>query len=288
LETAIGVFASRDRAAEAFRELLAAKVPHESIVFLTRSEAEAKTVEKELSSAAKGFMGLSTGIAIALLAVPGIGPVFSLGVGAAASSFLGLIGTGVASKMGHELPRDLRGAKPAGQESANDDAAFFREVLQEGRTLIVVRTESQQTASAASKILDHHGLKMRGPTPPKMQSARRHVGDVVIVDLSGRITLGEGNTMLREIIAELLENGKTKILLTLQEVGYLDSAGLGELVRSYTSVRNRGGQLTLLNPGKRITDLLHMTRLITVFEIEVDEAKAIQSIGRPKESQATA
>ena len=112
--------------------------------------------------------------------------------------------------------------------------------------------------------------------------------DVAIVDVSGRITLGEGNIMLREIVRELVEKGNNKILLNLHDVGYVDSSGVGELVKTYTSVRNQGGQLKLLNPSKRVSDLLQVTRLASVFDIQADEASAIQSFTRPEGSRAVA
>jgi anti-sigma B factor antagonist len=278
LETSIGVFSSRERAAEAVRELLDGKVPQESIVFLTRSETEAKGVKTQLGTTVGGFVGMGTGIAIVALAVPGIGPVFSLGFGAAA--LLGLFGAGVGSAIGKTVPEDTGAPQPTA-EKCSDDATFFRVVLKEGRTLIVVRTDSQETASVASRILDRLGMGIQGPAPLKMQTSNRQVGDVAIVDISGRITVGEGNVMLRDVVQELLEKGNKKILLNLHDVGYVDSSGLGELVKTYTTVRNQGGQLRLLNPSKRVSDLLQMTRLVSVFDIEADEATAIQSFGRP-------
>jgi anti-sigma B factor antagonist len=88
--------------------------------------------------------------------------------------------------------------------------------------------------------------------------------------------------MLREIVRELVEKGNNKILLNLHDVGYVDSSGVGELVKTYTTVRNQGGQLKLLNPSKRVSDLLQMTRLASVFDIQADEASAVQSFTRPE------
>jgi anti-sigma B factor antagonist len=291
VETAIGVFSSRERAAGAVRELLDGKVPQESIVFLTRSETEAKIVGKELGATVGGFMGVGTGMsagvaAATLLAVPGIGQVFALGFGAAA--LLGLLGAGAGSAIGKSIADDKRIPQPTADEKCSEDAAFFREVLKEGRTLIVVRTESQETASVACGILDRLGLGIQGRTPVKMQTATRQIGDVAIVDVSGRITLGEGNIMLREIVRELVEKGNNKILLNLHDVGYVDSSGVGELVKTYTTVRNQGGQLKLLNPSKRVSDLLQVTRLASAFDIQADEASAIQSFTRPEGSRAVA
>jgi anti-sigma B factor antagonist len=108
---------------------------------------------------------------------------------------------------------------------------------------------------------------MHGRTPSKMQTATRQVGDITIVDEAGRITSGEGNLMLQEIVRELIEKGNNQIILDLHDVEYVDSSGLGELVEAYTTVCNEGGQLALLNPSKRVNDLLQLTRLAKVFDI---------------------
>jgi anti-sigma B factor antagonist len=110
-----------------------------------------------------------------------------------------------------------------------------------------------------------------------MRTNTRQVEDVAIVDVSGRITVAEGNVMLREVVRQLVEAGHKKIALNLHDVGYVDSSGLGEIVKAYTTVRNQGGELRLVNPSKRVQDLLQMTKLSAVFPIEADEASAIQS-----------
>ena len=278
METTIGVFSSRDRAEEAVQELFAKKVPREAIVFLTTSETEAKSVGKGLGATVGGFMGAATGmsagvVAATLLVVPGIGQVFALGFGAAA--LLGLAGAGAGSALGGAAAGNDGPAVP--HKESSEDAEFFREALKEGRSLIVVRTESHETAGVACGILDRLGLGIQGRTPLKMETAIRHVEDIAIVDISGRITLGEGNVMLRETIRGLMDKGSKKILLNLHGVGYVDSSGIGELVKSYTTVRNQGAQMKLVNLSKRMHDLLEMTRLATVFDIQPDEASALQS-----------
>ena len=105
----------------------------------------------------------------------------------------------------------------------------------------------------------------------------RQVGNVSVVDVAGRITLGEGSSNLRDTIRGLLTQGNKSVLLNLGEVSYIDSSGIGELVSGFTSVTNAGGQLKLLNLTKRVTDLLQITKLYTVFEIFDDEAKAVRS-----------
>jgi len=110
-----------------------------------------------------------------------------------------------------------------------------------------------------------------------MKTSNRQVGDVTIVDLSGRITLGEGSVVLRETVQDLISKSKNKILLNLGDVTYIDSSGIGELVSAFTSVRNKGGQLKLLKLTKKVHDLLQITKLYTVFDIRDDEAAAVQS-----------
>jgi anti-sigma B factor antagonist len=100
---------------------------------------------------------------------------------------------------------------------------------------------------------------------------------VTVIDVSGRITLGEGSSNLREGIRELVAKGSKKILLNLGEVSYIDSSGIGELVSGFTSMANQGGQLKLLNLTKRVRDLLQITKLYTVFEVHDDEASAVRS-----------
>ena len=110
-----------------------------------------------------------------------------------------------------------------------------------------------------------------------MKITERLVGDVVILDLQGKILIGEGDDQLREAVTKLADSGKTKILLNLAEVPYVDSAGLGEIVRCYTTVSRKGGKLKLLNLTKKIQDLLAITKLLTVFETYDNEEEAIKS-----------
>ena len=110
-----------------------------------------------------------------------------------------------------------------------------------------------------------------------MKSTLRQVDSVTVVDLSGRITLGEGCTQLRELIREQLGKGTKYVLLNLADVTYIDSSGIGELVSAFTTVSNQGGQLKLLNLTKKVHDLLQITKLYTVFDVHDDEAKAIGS-----------
>ena len=107
--------------------------------------------------------------------------------------------------------------------------------------------------------------------------ASREVDGVTVLDLNGRITLGEGSVQLRDAIRELISKGQTRILLNLEEVNYIDSSGLGELVSAYTTAKNQGATLKLLKLTKKVHDLLQLTKLYTVFDVSDDEASAIAS-----------
>jgi anti-sigma B factor antagonist len=110
-----------------------------------------------------------------------------------------------------------------------------------------------------------------------MQIEERAVGDVVVLDLKGKVTLGEGDELLKDKVNSLVNQGHKKIVLNLADVPYIDSAGLGEVVRTYTTVSRQGGSLKLLNLTKRITDLLSITKLLTVFETFDSENEAVRS-----------
>ena len=113
-----------------------------------------------------------------------------------------------------------------------------------------------------------------------MTRSTRQLGDVTIVDISGRIVLGEESAALRELVCDLLSKGHRKILLNLGDVNYIDSSGLGHLVSAFTSVRKQEGELKLLNLTNKVHDLMQITRLCTVFDIMDDEAVAVKSFGQ--------
>lgn len=110
-----------------------------------------------------------------------------------------------------------------------------------------------------------------------IQLTTRQVGEVSVIDVVGRITLGEGASTLRESIRDLVGKGNKKILLNLSDVSYIDSSGIGELVSGFTTVTNQGGTLKLLGLTKRVKDLLQITKLYTVFEVHDEEAAAVRS-----------
>jgi anti-sigma B factor antagonist len=111
----------------------------------------------------------------------------------------------------------------------------------------------------------------------QLEIRERGSGDVVILDLLGKITIGEGSVQLRDAVSNLLESGRQRIILNLHGVSYVDSSGIGELVSRYTTTKNQGGQLKLLQLPKKIKDLLMITKLLTVFEIYEDEETALSS-----------
>ena len=110
-----------------------------------------------------------------------------------------------------------------------------------------------------------------------MEIQERTLQDVVVLDLTGKLTIGEGDELLKERISNLIQQGHRKLLLNLEGVPYVDSAGLGEIVRTYTTVSRQGGELKLVNLTKRITDLLAITKLLTVFETYEAEDEAVKS-----------
>ncbi|MDQ1592112.1 MAG: anti-sigma factor antagonist, partial [Pyrinomonadaceae bacterium] len=115
------------------------------------------------------------------------------------------------------------------------------------------------------------------PTMAELNINERQAGDVTVLDMSGKITIGEGSVALRSAIRKLIEEGKKKILLNLAQVSYVDSSGIGEFVASFTAIGREGGQLKLLNLTQKIQDLLAITKLLTVFDTYDDESSALNS-----------
>jgi anti-sigma B factor antagonist len=113
-----------------------------------------------------------------------------------------------------------------------------------------------------------------------MKIETRTIGDIRILDCSGKITLGEGTMAVRNTVRDILKNNGKKIILNLADVNYIDSSGIGELVSTYTTVTNNGGQLVLLNLTKKIQELLAITKLLTVFQVFENEQAALASLGK--------
>jgi anti-sigma B factor antagonist len=110
-----------------------------------------------------------------------------------------------------------------------------------------------------------------------LHATHRDAGKVTVVDLSGRITLGDGSALLRKTVRGLLDDQRMLILLNLADVDYIDSSGIGELVSAFTTVKNRSGNLKLLHLTKKVRDLLQITKLFTVFDVYTDEGSALRS-----------
>jgi anti-sigma B factor antagonist len=110
-----------------------------------------------------------------------------------------------------------------------------------------------------------------------LKASTREVGGVILIDLEGRITLGDGASLLRDLIHSSIENGHKKLVLNLAGINYLDSTGLGELVSGYRFVKSHDAEMKLLNLNKKVSDLLQITKLYTVFDIHNDETQAVQS-----------
>src|SRR5262252_3404447 len=118
---------------------------------------------------------------------------------------------------------------------------------------------------------------LEGTYMPPLITNRRQSGSITIVDLRGSIDLGEASMAFRRTIRDLVDNGRTKIILNFSEVNSMDSAGVGELAGAYVPVKSKGGELKLLNPTKKVHDMLKITQLDRVFEVYVDEQTAIRS-----------
>ncbi len=286
METVIGVFTSRERAEETLKDLLKHDVPEDAIVFLTRSESEAMALGKEIGGLAGGFaggaVGLGAGMVIASLAIiPGIGQVFAIGAGATA--LLGFLGRKTGATMGEHVAKETGIPKPVADGESSEDARTFVEVLKAGRSLIVVRTESAETAKIASGILDSATISGQSKASSRMQAGVRQAGaGVTVVDVRGRIVVGEGNTMLRETVQKLIDAGNKRVVLVMKEVDHIDSSGIGELVRAHTLIRNANGQLKIADPSPKVHEILQMTMLFKIFDIHPDELSAVDSFQTSK------
>lgn len=162
-------------------------------------------------------------------------------------------------------------------EMVSSDREFFAPVATRIRTAALDRESGSVDNRRCSppRFPSHAGpLEQRDFV---MKHHERRIDDVVVVELKGKLTLGGGDVQLRQIVNDLLERGETKILLDLGGVGYMDSAGTGELVAAYTSASNKGGEVKLLNLTSKTRELLQFTQLISVFEDFNDVAEAVHS-----------
>jgi anti-sigma B factor antagonist len=280
METAIGVFDSRERAEQAVKELLEKQIPEKAIIFLTRSESEAMNFGKEIGSYAGGFLGGAVGttagcVGAALALIPGFGQVFALGVGGAA--LLGYLGSKAGASIAKGLAEQPGTPTPTSHQNAAEEAAHLLDVLKSGRSLVLVQSEFHDVAAVATKILDQHSLGKHVASASKTQVSTRATEGVTIIDFRGRIAFGDGNTKLREAISNLSAAGANKVLLNLKEVDFVDSSGIGEMVRGHMIMRKANGQLKLCALTMNIGNLLQATALNKLFEIYPDETAAIKS-----------
>jgi anti-sigma B factor antagonist len=271
MKTAVGVFSNLDRAEQAIRMLLKSRVPPERISFLTRSEPEANRVGKHLQSESVLPLNTGTPAHFSVLSVSGIGPVLLQGPDVA-----DIFDPSVRANLAASVPAANDPWQTAGSTGNEDDAAFFRRMLNEGCSVIVVRSDSNQVAMAACEVLDKLSLGIEKHASGKSGVTVRQIPGAAIATFFGKLALDEGCKLLRETVHALLDAGQSRIWLNLERLDYLDSAGLGELVRTHVAVRGRGGQLTLVNPSPNVRRLLHLTKVDQVFDIAPDELTALQ------------
>jgi len=287
VEMLIGVLVSPETAEKAIGELLRIPVPQESITFLAAdsdSVAGTKGGGKFMGACLGGIFGstagLSLGAAAATLIVPGVGPVLAIGIGAAA--MLGLGGAGAGAALGATAAAPAQNPQTSTAWASPADAEFFRNVLNKGRSLVIVRTDSKEIAEAACAVLDRIGIGThrageRAGASVAAKADVRYVDSIAIVDLAGRITLGEGGAMLRDTVCELVEQGQKNIMLNMGRVTHIDSSGMGELVRALTLARSQGGELKLVNVSLPVNEVLKITRLAALFDVAQDEPTGVAS-----------
>jgi anti-sigma B factor antagonist len=289
VEIAIGIFDSTQRAEQAVKELRQSQIPGQAIIFLTGSENEAMSFTKELGAYVGGVMGgavqFTAGqIGSALALVPGFGQVYAIGLGAAALlHYLGSKVGATAVKRSLEASRFTL-TKP---EKSAIDTAYFIDVLKHGRSIVIVQTKFHDVAAEATAILDRLGLGKQTPTASKAESSTRRLEGVTIVDLRGGVDFGNGSKRLRETLGDLVTRGTKNVLLNMKEVDFVDSSGIGEMVRGHVQLAKIGGQLKLVNLSKHVHMLLQVTSLDKVFEIFDNELDGIKSFASGSAANST-
>lgn len=289
MEIAIGIFDSTERAEQAVKELRQSQIPGQAIIFLTGSENEAMSFTRELGAYVGGVMGgavqFTAGqIGSALALVPGFGQVYAIGLGAAALlHYLGSKVGATAVKRSLEASRFTL-TKP---EKSAIDTAYFIDVLKHGRSIVIVQTKFHDVAAEATAILDRLGLGKQTPTASKAESTTRRLEGVTIVDLRGRVDFGDGSKRLRETLGDLVTRGTKNVLLNMKEVDFVDSSGIGEMVRGHVQLAKIGGQLKLVNLSKHVHMLLQVTSLDKVFEIFDNELDGIKSFASGSAANST-
>jgi anti-sigma B factor antagonist len=210
--------------------------------------------------------------------------VYAIGLGAAA--LLHYLGSKVGATAVKRSLEASRFTLTAPEQSAID-TAYFIDVLKHGRSIVMVQTKFRDVAAEATAILDRLGLGKQTPTSSKAGSSTRQVEGVSIVDLRGRIDFGDGSTRLREILSDLVTSGTKKVLLNMKNVDFVDSSGIGEMVRGHVQLAKIGGQLKLVNLSNHVNMLLHVTRLNKVFEIFDNELDGIKSFASGSAAEVT-
>ena len=274
MPTSIGIFLTREQAEEAVHLLVADRVPQDDISLLTPETPDHRTTGKKFGAVVGGAIGTSTGltlgVAAATLAVPGIGPVLAIGLGAAALLGFGGITAGRSVGAGIDTLNEEE------RDPDVPDASFFRQVLARNRSVIVVQASDAGVHARAAAILNRLGIHLRGDEPNAAANVAVHmVDDVLVVALSGRVVIGEVADHFRDIVYNAIDRGSRKIVINMAEVTFIDSSGLGALVNAMIRMRNAGGKLKLTQPSSKVAELLEVTRLDKVMEIEADETKAV-------------
>ncbi len=276
MPTSIGIFMSREQAEEAVHLLVADRVPEDAISLLTPETPDHRTTGQKVGGFVGGAIGTSTGLtlgmAAATLAVPGIGPVLAIGLGAAA-----LLGFGGVTA-GRSVGAGLDTLKEEERDPDVPDASFFRQVLARNRSVIVVQSTDAGVHTRASAVLNKLGIHVGGEEPNAAANVSVHmVQDVLVVALSGRVVIGEVADHFRDIVYNAIDSGSRKIVINMAEVTFIDSSGLGALVNAMLRMRNVGGKLKLTQPSSKVSELLEVTKLDKVMEIEPDESKALMA-----------
>lgn len=268
MRTAVGVFSDHNQAEEAIRKLLERHVPPERISFLTRSEPAASSLGKHLESPVPSAPDAAP--ARSVISVAGVGPVFVQGHEAKAIVEPSTLSGGSITPLANDPWR-----KPSTGTGAEEDASFFRRVLSDGCSVIIVRSDSHLVAAAACEVLDKLSLGIRKSVSARSGVVVREVPGAVIAAFSGKIAHDEGCLLLRETVRAFLNGRQKRILLNLEQVDFVDSAGLGELVRAHTAVHSRGGRLTLVSPAAGVLRILRVTQVDKVFDIAPDQFTAL-------------
>jgi anti-sigma B factor antagonist len=274
VDTIVGIFASRESAEEALAHLLGQHIPEDRIVYLTRSEHEARLVSHAISApgpqaASSAGLSIETGSL-----TPGARPVFALGFGGTASYKLAgpNLSPAVVASTGES------GLFASFLTAGSSDAEFFQRILDEGNSVVIVRTNSSLVAATACKVFDQLALHMKRTGQARGSSVTfRRIPGGAVAEFTGRIALGDGTKLLRESVQNFLNLGYQHILLDLERVDYVDSAGIGELVRSHAAVKACGGNLKLVSPSIGVLRLLQLTKLDKVFDIASDQATALRA-----------